>query len=99
MAGNLHTHPTTPLQESDRIGKGVPPSDNKLGAVMGRRESVGDRAREKGLGKHPIMYEREEETGIPLRDATCFDLQVCLKGMLGTRVPKSTFMSWTLLAV
>lgn len=43
---------------------------------MGRRESLGQRAREKGLGKHPVMYEREEETGVPLRDATCFDLKV-----------------------
>lgn len=63
-------------QESDRIGTGVPPSDSKLGAVVGRRESLGQRAREKGLGKHPVMYEREEETGVPLRDATCFELKV-----------------------
>lgn len=55
---------------------GVPPSDSKLGAVVGRRESLGQRAREKGLGKHPVMYEREEETGVPLRDATCFELKV-----------------------
>ncbi|CAN0460617.1 unnamed protein product, partial [Laminaria digitata] len=63
-------------QESDRIGTGVPPSDSKLGAVAARRESIGQRAREKGLGKHPIMYEHEEETGIPLRDAKCFESQV-----------------------
>lgn len=54
----------------------MPPSDSRLGAVVGRRDSLGQRAREKGLGKHPIMYEREEETGVPLRDATCFELQV-----------------------
>lgn len=64
------------FQESDRIGTGVPPSDSKLGAVVSRRESLGQRAREKGLGKHPVMYEREEETGVPLRDATCFELKV-----------------------
>lgn len=63
-------------QESDRIGTGVGPSDSKLGAVIGRRESLGQRAREKGLGKHPVVYEREEDTGVPLRDATCFELQV-----------------------
>lgn len=63
-------------QESDRIGTDVPPSDSKLGAVVARRDSLGQRAREKGLGKHPIMYQREEDTGVPLRDATCFELQV-----------------------
>lgn len=65
-----------PWQESDRIGTGVPQSDSKLGAVVSRRESLGQRAREKGLGKNPVMYEREEDTGVPLRDATCFDLKV-----------------------
>lgn len=67
-------------QESDRIGTGVPPSDSRLGAVASRRESLGQRAREKGLGKHPVMYEREEETGVPLRDATCFELKVRREG-------------------
>jgi len=67
-------------QESDRIGTGVPPSDSRLGAIASRRESLGQRAREKGLGKHPVMYEREEETGVPLRDATCFELKVRQKG-------------------
>ncbi len=67
-------------QESDRIGTGVPPSDSRLGAVASRRESLGQRAREKGLGKHPVMYEREEETGVPLRDATCFELKVRQEG-------------------
>lgn len=43
---------------------------------MGQRESLGKRAREKGLGKHPVMYNREEDTGVPLRDATCFELRV-----------------------
>lgn len=64
------------VQESDRIGTGVPPSDSRLGAAVSRRESLGQRAREKGLGKHPVMYDREEETGVPLRDATCFELKV-----------------------
>lgn len=54
----------------------MPPSDSKLAAVVGRRESLGQRAREKGLGKHPVLYEREEETGVPLRDATCSELKV-----------------------
>ncbi|CAN0354805.1 unnamed protein product [Ectocarpus sp. 6 AP-2014] len=61
-------------RESDRIGTGVPPSDSKLGAVVGRRESLGQRARERD-SEAPVMYEREEETGVPLRDATCFDLK------------------------
>lgn len=76
LCSMLYTRRTSTLQESDRIGTGVSQSDSKLGEVMRRRESLGKRAREKGLGKHPVMYEREEETGIPLRDATCFDLQV-----------------------
>ena len=68
-----------PDQESDRIGVGVPPSDSKLAvAVAAARESPGQRAKEKGMGKHPVMYEREEDTGVPLRDATCYELQVRL---------------------
>ncbi|CAM9545164.1 unnamed protein product [Ascophyllum nodosum] len=62
-------------KESEQIGKGVPQSDSKLADVISQHQSLGKRAREKGLGKHPIMYEREEDTGIPLRDATCYELQ------------------------
>ncbi|CAN0195777.1 unnamed protein product [Scytosiphon promiscuus] len=43
-------------RESDRIGTGVPPSDSKLGAIAGRRQSLGERAREKRQGKHPVTY-------------------------------------------
>lgn len=74
-------HRLNTSKESDRIGTGASQSDSKLGAVMSRRESLGKRARERGLGKHPVLYEREEETGIPLRDATCFDLQVLLPSL------------------
>lgn len=64
----------------------MPPSDSKLGAVVGRRESLGQRARERGLGKHPVMYEREEETGVPLRDATCFELKVRAGAIKGEKL-------------
>lgn len=64
------------LQESDRIGTGVEASDSKLGAVMGRRESLGDRARGKLDGNHPVMCGTEEENGAPLRDTACADVKV-----------------------
>ncbi|CAM9861258.1 unnamed protein product, partial [Discosporangium mesarthrocarpum] len=62
-------------KESSRIGSGVPYSDSKLAAIMDYKDSPGECACKKGLGKDPIMYEHEEDVGIPLRDATGFNTQ------------------------
>jgi Domain of unknown function (DUF4490) len=53
------------LQESDLIGADIPLSDSKLSSsVVSHRVAPSDAARRKALGKHPVVYQPQEEASI-----------------------------------
>ena len=53
-------------QESDNIGADVPLSDSKLANTAAQHEATSTVARRKALGKHPIVYQPQQEASIGL---------------------------------
>ncbi|CAM9896438.1 unnamed protein product [Chrysoparadoxa australica] len=63
------------IKESASVGKGIPMSGDKLAQVIGQTQSLRTLALTKGAGKNPIMFEKDEEIGIPLQGNTTTSLE------------------------